>query len=297
MNQTNSNLDHLVSQIEGQLREACSQTNDVYKNQILESMAYSLTAGGKRLRPVFIHLVGTAFNAHHDDLKALEVAIEMIHTYSLIHDDLPAMDNDDLRRGKPTNHVQYGEATAILAGDGLLNLANEILWTQAQSSPCCDRFVQAAAYLMKQSGVHGMITGQIADMANENQSFDLETLDYINRHKTGALLKAAFVCGALVGDASEHEANSLEQAADDFGIAFQIADDLLDLLGTTESIGKPVGSDLKNDKRTYPMLLGVEKAQDRVKTLSHQAVSKLQSLNRPLDSMEKLILSLIERKF
>ncbi|NSL50392.1 polyprenyl synthetase family protein [Calidifontibacillus erzurumensis] len=223
-----------------------------------ESMIYSLEAGGKRIRPILLFATINALGM--DEKKGLDVAcaLEMIHTYSLIHDDLPSMDDDDLRRGKPTNHKVYGEAIAILAGDGLLTHSFEVI---AESQELADEMkVKIISQLAKAAGPAGMVGGQVADLLGENKTLTVEELEYIHEHKTGKLLRFAVVAGAIIAGASPEQLRCLDLFAKHLGLAFQIKDDILDVEGNVEQIGKPVGSDEGKAKSTYPKLLSLEGA-------------------------------------
>ncbi|MED4223757.1 farnesyl diphosphate synthase [Neobacillus cucumis] len=227
---------------------------------IKDSMIYSLEAGGKRIRPLLLFATLDAFGI--DPIKGLPAAcaIEMIHTYSLIHDDLPSMDNDDLRRGKPTNHKVFGEAIALLAGDALLTYSFEVI------NLLSDHFVSPSAKInlviemAKAAGAEGMVGGQVADMEGENKVLSMDELEYIHIHKTGKLLKFSVVAGAIMAEANPRILQDLSAFAHHLGLAFQIQDDILDLVGNQQKIGKPVGSDTVNQKSTYPQLLSLEGA-------------------------------------
>jgi geranylgeranyl diphosphate synthase type II len=259
-------------------------------------MQYSLKAGGKRLRPIILSECAGIFGAEESLSSAFAAALEMIHTYSLIHDDLPAMDDDDLRRGKPTNHVVYGEAKAILAGDALLNSAHTIMLKAILDHGANQKAVKAAFEISNCAGVDGMIVGQIADIANETTEIDLNTLNFINENKTGALIEAAFVSGALLGGAKDEEISKLRKIAHNIGLSFQIIDDILDIEGDTEVIGKPVGSDAKNSKTTYPNLMGLEESKQEAETLTNDAVQMLQSLSCNTEFLQGLVIELLGRK-
>ena len=239
-----------------------------------EAMRYSLLAGGKRLRPI-LGLAACEL-AGGDPALAMPtaVALEMIHTMSLIHDDLPAMDNDDLRRGRPTNHKVYGDAVAILAGDALLTRAFEMV---ALRSPGVDpeRLLKVVGELSLVAGAPGLVGGQVVDLECEGKQVDLETLEYIHLHKTGALLKACVITGALIGGADEAQLDSLRTYARGIGLAFQIVDDILDVTASSDVLGKTAGKDLIADKTTYPKLLGLEESRQRAKTLIQEAKSSL----------------------
>ncbi|KMY43817.1 farnesyl-diphosphate synthase [Bacillus sp. FJAT-27916] len=228
------------------------------------AMNYSLEAGGKRLRPLLVLAVLRAFGKN--PLIGLDTAcaIEMIHTYSLIHDDLPSMDDDDLRRGKPTNHKVYGEATAILAGDGLLTLAFGVIANQEQARQNPAVALELVAELSKAAGAEGMVGGQVADMEGEMRNLSLSELEYIHVHKTGKLLSYSILAGAILAGADDWEKEHLQTYAHHLGLAFQIRDDILDIEGSESKIGKPVGSDETNHKSTYPSLLSMEGAKEKL---------------------------------
>lgn len=263
--------------------------------KLREAMAYSLYAGGKRLRPVLMRETARALGGEVSRVDALADAIEMIHTYSLIHDDLPAMDDDDLRRGKPTSHVVFGEDYAILAGDGLLNLAIETALSGVPEEGSGD-YIDAVRYLFRQSGVRGMVGGQAADIAADEGKVDRETLTYIDRHKTGALIKASVLCPAISLGADEKTRDALARYAECVGEAFQIVDDILDVEGDEKTLGKPVGSDEKNNKETYVTLYGLDEAKARVEALDREAVAALEAVDGETDFLEALSHYLLKRK-
>ncbi len=238
---------------------------------IQEAMLYSLMAGGKRLRPLIMLEVFKLFNNKTDKVEGFLAAIEMIHTYSLIHDDLPAMDDDELRRGMPTCHVQFGEDIAILAGDGLLNLAYETMCHSILEYGLGNDGLQAMTCLADKAGVRGMVGGQVADVTSENQVVDMETVLFIHSHKTAALIEAAFMVGAYVAGATFEQIQLLQQIGYNVGLAFQIQDDLLDVFSTEEKLGKPINSDEKNRKMTYVELKGYEASKKDVKDLLMKA--------------------------
>ena len=258
-----------------------------------DAMRYSVFAGGKRIRPVLMLAACEAVGGEVKNVLPAACAIEMIHTYSLIHDDLPAMDDDDLRRGNPTNHKVYGEATAILAGDGLLTeafilLSNGSVWDDISA----DRCREVIHILAKSSGSRGMVGGQIVDMEMEEKPIDLPTLEYIHTHKTGALILAAIEVGALLGGASEEQRRALCRYGEAAGLAFQIADDVLDIVADQSQLGKNVGSDQQRGKATYPALLGLSGARQRANELRESAFSALDMFDdsaRPLREIANYI--------
>lgn len=244
---------------------------------LYESMKYSLMAGGKRLRPMLVLAVLEALDKPLDRGVPFACALEMIHTYSLIHDDLPAMDDDDLRRGKPTNHKVFGEATAILAGDALLtrafSLIAESYLTHPEVKPITT--VSLIAELGKRAGATGMVGGQMADIEGEGQPLSLQELEYIHRHKTGDLLIAALRGGGYLAEANEQQMEALTQYGICIGLAFQIQDDILNVEGNAEQLGKAVGSDEERQKATYPSLLGLAESKDRLQALIEEAKTVL----------------------
>lgn len=249
-----------------------------------QAMAYSLKAGGKRIRPMLLFAALETYGHQAEAGLDAACALEMIHTYSLIHDDLPAMDDDDLRRGKPTNHKVFGEATAILAGDALLTYAFEIISRSKVYSP--EQAIELIRMLSFAAGPSGMVGGQVADMEGEQKELSLSELEFIHHHKTGRLLSFSVMAGALIGGADELEAALLETYARHIGLAFQIRDDILDVEGTEEEIGKPVGSDESNEKSTYPSLLTIEGAKKKLEEELQGAQNALSSLKRQAPLLE-----------
>nr|WP_239544102.1 farnesyl diphosphate synthase [Virgibacillus halotolerans] len=245
--------------------------------RLKESMVYSVEAGGKKLRPI---LLIASFDAYGNDVnKAISaaLAVEMIHTYSLIHDDLPAMDNDDFRRGKPTNHKVFDEATAILAGDALLTYSFELIATDTNLKP--KQSVDLITMLAKSSGPKGMVGGQILDMEAEQHPVTLKELEHIHTLKTGELLQFAIYAGAYLGDATEEQLEHLKEFAYYLGLIFQVQDDILDVTGDPDILGKPVGSDEGNEKSTYPKLLGIDGAIEQKKSYVQKAKDALTKAN------------------
>mgnify|MGYP001346495770 CR=1 FL=1 len=242
--------------------------------QLREAMRYSLLAGGKRLRPVLCLAACDFVGGDRSLALPTAVALEMIHTMSLIHDDLPAMDNDDLRRGRPTNHKVYGDAIAILAGDALLTRAFEMVSLRSPGVPA-DRLLKIVGELSLLAGAPGLVGGQVVDLECEGKEVDLKTLEYIHLHKTGALLKACVTCGALIGGAGEDILKALETYARGIGLAFQIIDDVLDVTASSDVLGKTAGKDLIADKTTYPKLLGLEESRKKASNLVEEAKQAL----------------------
>lgn len=267
-----------------------------YQKKVIEAMNYSVLAGGKRLRPMLMLETYRLFGGKSGVIEPFMAAIEMIHTYSLVHDDLPAMDNDEYRRGRKTTHAAYGEDIGILAGDGLLNYAFETALIAFDIEPENANIAKALKIMAKKAGIYGMIGGQTVDVEYSGQPLDKERLDFIYRLKTGALLEAAMLIGAVLAGATQHEQEIIEQTAADLGFAFQIQDDILDITGTQEVLGKPIGSDEKNQKTTYVTLEGLAKAQADVEKISRRAVSRLESLAMKNEFLVRLMLYLIHRE-
>lgn len=267
-----------------------------YQKTILEAMNYSVSAGGKRLRPMLMLETYRMFGGTSKVIEPFMAAIEMIHTYSLIHDDLPAMDNDEFRRGRKTTHVVYGEAMAILAGDALLNYAFETAASAFVLDEGNPAIGKAFMILASKAGVYGMIGGQVVDVESEGKEIDADTLKFIHIHKTSALLESAMLIGAVLAGASEQQQRTVELAARELGLAFQIRDDILDVTGNTDELGKPVGSDEKNHKNTYVALEGLEKAKEDVKRYSESAIDRLKSLPARNEFLYELIEELIDRR-
>lgn len=267
-----------------------------YQKTVLEAMNYSVSAGGKRLRPMLMLETYRMFGGTSKVIEPFMAAIEMIHTYSLIHDDLPAMDNDEYRRGRKTTHVVYGEAMAILAGDALLNYAFETAASAFVLDEGNPAIGKAFMILASKAGVYGMIGGQVLDVESEGKEIDADTLKFIHIHKTSALLESAMLIGAVLAGASEQQQRTVELAARELGLAFQIRDDILDVTGNTDELGKPVGSDEKNHKNTYVALEGLEKAKEDVKRYSESAIDRLKSLPIRNEFLYELIEDLIDRR-
>ena len=268
--------------------------SDEYPATIHEAMRYSVFAGGKRLRPVLVLAATKAVGG--DVAKAMPVAcaLELIHTYSLVHDDLPAMDNDDFRRGRPTNHKVYGEAMAILVGDALLTQAFELIAGSAEVFPA-DKVNRVTLEIAQAAGSRGLIGGQVVDMLSENQAIAGEVMEYIHRHKTGALFRAAVRAGAILGGASNQQLICLTNYSEQMGLAFQIKDDLLDIEGDEAKIGKPVGSDVKNQKSTYPFLYGLEAARSMASKAANDACAELKIFGPEAEFLRSLMHFIINR--
>ena len=260
---------------------------------IFEAMNYSLKAGGKRLRPILMLETFKLFGEDETKVHPFMAAIEFIHTYSLVHDDLPAMDDDEFRRGQKTTHAKYGEDIGILAGDGLLNMAYEIMSDAVVNNPSA---AKAMSVIANKAGSYGMVGGQTVDVINEGKKLDLETIDYIHNLKTAALIEASMMTGAILGGASDEDINKIEQIAKNIGMAFQIQDDILDVTGDEEKLGKPVLSDEKNEKDTYITHIGLKESKTKVEELSNKAIDGIKELGDN-DFLITLIEKLINREY
>ena len=274
-----------------------------FAKNMAEAMNYSMLSGGKRLRPVFMREVYSMFGGTGKVIEPFMAAMEMVHTHSLIHDDLPALDNDEYRRGRKTTHAVYGEPAAILAGDALLNYAYETAFRAFDLFDESDmeewkRVAKALSILGKKTGIDGMLGGQSVDVENDKkeQELDREMLDYIYEHKTSALIEASMMAGAVLGGADEEQTALIEKAASAIGMAFQIQDDILDVTSTSQELGKPVHSDEKNHKVTYVTLFGVEKASEQVLQFSEQAQSILENLSNKNKFLTALIMEMASRR-
>ena len=268
--------------------------NTALNTTLAKSMNYSLMAGGKRLRPILVMAAADAVGADGEKFLHLATSIEMIHTYSLIHDDLPAMDNDDYRRGKLTNHKVFGDGIAVLAGDALLTLAFEVI----ADSPNVDteKKLNVIKEMSHAAGAEGMVGGQVIDLESEGKKINMDTLRKMHSAKTGALFCAAIRSGAILGGATDKQLADLTQYARQFGLAFQITDDILDVTGDEASIGKPVGSDEKNHKSTYVTLGSLESARELAQTAVDEAKKALADFGKEADFLRELVDYLISRK-
>lgn len=267
----------------------------VYPEKIYDAMRYSLLAGGKRVRPILCLATCEMIGGTIEMAMPTACAVEMIHTMSLIHDDLPAMDNDDYRRGKLTNHKVYGEDIAILAGDGLLALAFEFVASQTPENVPTQRTLQVIARLGKALGAAGLVGGQVVDLESEGKSdISLETLNFIHNHKTAALLEACVVCGGIIAGASPEDIQKLTRYSQNIGLAFQIIDDILDITATQEQLGKTAGKDLTAQKVTYPSLWGIEESRAKAQQLVEEACAELESFGEkaaPLQAIAHFIIN------
>jgi geranylgeranyl diphosphate synthase, type II len=270
--------------------------SNAFPPSVHEAMRYSLFAGGKRVRPILALAAAEALGAKTADFLPIAGALELIHTYSLIHDDLPAMDNDDYRRGMATCHKVYGEAIAILAGDGLLNMAFEVLSDpRGLKAVPAGRLMAIIREISLASGVHGMVGGQVVDMESEGREIDFPTLEYIHTHKTGALIRASVRAGALYAKAGKRQYTALTHYGEMVGLAFQIADDILDITGKREETGKDVGSDLKKGKKTFPAFYGLEESHRRASEVADKAVQSLKDFDRKADPLRELAKYIVNR--
>lgn len=283
-------LQPLIERSDQQLNLLLSDTHSS-SEQLLTAMRYSIFNGGKRIRPVLVYAAGQALNCPAQYCDAPAAAVEMIHAYSLIHDDLPAMDDDNLRRGKPTCHIQYDEATAILAGDALQTSAFAAL-TGAQNQPGQLQLLQE---LVQASGSLGMVAGQMIDLASVGKSLSLAELENMHRHKTGALIRASVRMGAIAGGADSQQLNALTQYAEALGLAFQVQDDILDVESDTETLGKQQGADIALNKPTYVSLLGLEQAKEKARLLVENAEQSLNDFGPEADLLRELARYVIER--
>ena len=294
----NTLKDLLISygnQVDAQLEQILPQPQGPAE-ALFAAMRYSVFNGGKRLRPALCFAAAEAVAATDANTARVAAALEMIHAYSLIHDDLPAMDDDDLRRGKPTCHIQFGEATAILAGDGLQSLAFQQL-TELQNIPA-DHMVRLLSMLASYSGCQGMVAGQAIDLAATGQGLNLDQLKTMHRHKTGALIEASVLMGAIAtGTATEQQLAVLKQFAADIGLAFQIQDDILDVESSTEQLGKQQGSDALNQKSTYSSIMGLEEARTEATKLYQQSVASLDIFAERADPLRQLASFIVNRAY
>ena len=289
-------IDGRVAEIE-QIIKGYLPVEEGWQKTIMEAMNYSILAGGKRLRPMLMQETYSLFGGKSKVIEPFMAAIEMIHTYSLVHDDLPAMDNDEYRRGKKTTHAVYGEAMGILAGDALLNYAYETALKAFDMEPDNPYIGKALQVLANKAGIYGMVGGQVVDVQSEGSSeMTKEKLDFIYRLKTSALIEASMLIGAILAGATKNEQKIIEQVAGEVGLAFQIQDDILDVTSTMEVLGKPIGSDEKNHKVTYVTYEGVEKARADVEAITKSATAHMDSLVVRNEFLNELMVYLIARE-
>lgn len=291
----NAEMEKRLEQVQ-HILETYLPKEEGFQKTVLEAMNYSMYAGGKRLRPILMLETYRLFGGQGKVIEPFMAAIEMIHTHSLIHDDLPALDNDEYRRGRRTTHVVYGEAMAILAGDALLNYAYETAVQAFELEPENTRIGKALAILSRKTGVYGMLGGQCVDVEAAGKNITREKLDFIYRLKTSALIEASMMTGAALAGASKEQIQQIEAVARDIGLAFQIRDDILDVTSTVDELGKPVFSDEKNEKMTYVTIEGIEKAKKDVEEISKRAICALKSMEKENEFLEELVISLVDRK-
>lgn len=287
-------LNEYVSLINSRLSELIPEC-DFGEDIVHEAMKYSLSIGGKRIRPVLVLEFCRVCGGKIEDAVDFACALEMIHTYSLIHDDLPCMDDDELRRGMPACHIRFGEAYALLAGDGLLTCAFGVIANSVMSRKNPTAALNAVSALSYLSGCNGMIGGQVIDLINENKETSLEVLEALDRLKTGALIRCAAVLGCLCAGADEASTDACISYAEKIGHAFQVVDDILDVIGDEKQLGKPVGSDADNNKSTYVSLLGLEKSKELAALLTDEAVSSIDFFGEDADFLKELAVKLTKR--
>ncbi|MDU6114074.1 MAG: polyprenyl synthetase family protein [Paeniclostridium sordellii] len=292
----NCELKNRVNKIEQILNEYMPK-EEGYQKKIFESMNYSLKAGGKRLRPILTLEACKIVGGEEEDAIAFAVAIEMVHTYSLIHDDLPALDNDDLRRGRKTNHKVYGEAMAILAGDGLLNYAYEIMLKESIGKNDPEKYLKAINEIAKSAGIYGMIGGQVVDIESEGKKIDMDKLDFIHMNKTAAIIIGCMRAGAIIGNATDKQLEDITKYAKNIGLSFQIVDDILDIVGDEAKLGKNVGSDIDNEKSTYPSLIGLEKSKEVANQLIKEAKASINQMSKDNAFLNGLAEYIVDREY
>lgn len=294
MNSVDSIISAYLPRIEENL-SALTPASHHTDEKLVAACRYSLLNGGKRLRPILVYLTGELFNADNTDLDRIACAIECVHSYSLVHDDLPAMDDDELRRGRPTCHIAYDEATAILVGDALQCLAFETITESQFNGTTVNNQLKIVNTLANASGLLGMCGGQALDIAATDSVITLTQLEQVHKLKTGALLKSAIKMGALAGNANELEIAALARYAEAIGLAFQVQDDILDVEGDTHTLGKPQGSDIEANKATYPALLGIEGAKDKARNLVNQAIDALSEIDADTGRLKAIAEYIIAR--
>lgn len=295
MNNFDMELKIRTEYVENIVYKYCPKEEGLQK-VIIEAVNYSLKAGGKRLRPMLILETLKLFGGDEKEAYPFMAAMEMIHTYSLVHDDLPAMDNDMYRRGRKTTHAVYGETMGILAGDGLLNLAYEVMSNAVVNSDNPALAAKAMKVIAEKAGIYGMVGGQTVDIINEGKEMSIETINFIHRLKTAALIEGSMMAGSILAGATDEEVKTVEKIAFNVGIAFQIQDDILDVTSTMEVLGKPVLSDEKNNKSTYVTLMGIEESKALVEKYSNEAVDLLENMDCNNEFLNRLIVKLINRE-
>lgn len=291
-------LKNRTKEIEAVLKSFLPEEKGFAKT-MAQAMNYSVLAEGKRLRPMLILETCRMFGGREELAYPFMAAMELIHTHSLVHDDLPALDNDDYRRGRLTTHKVYGEAMGVLSGVSLLNYAYEVMFTafdKAKNTGEQAKVIQALKVMAHKTGIYGMLGGQSVDVENDGKPVTKEMLDYIYENKTSALIEGSMMTGAILGGASQEEVNAVEKAARNIGLAFQIQDDILDVTSTAEELGKPIHSDEKNHKTTYVTLMGIEAASQQVAELSEEAVKLLEGMNKKNEFLFTLVKELVGRR-
>lgn len=288
------NINKLKSEVNDWLENYFKEKGS-YNKLIYESMEYSIKVGGKRIRPILMLCTANIYKDNYKEFMPIACALEMIHTYSLIHDDLPCMDNDDLRRGKPTNHKAYGEAIAVLAGDGLLNEAMNIMFNYCLQGG--KKELKACAIISKSSGVEGMIGGQVVDIISEGKKISRKQLNYMHKCKTGELIKSSIVSGAILAEASEEDIRTLSLFGEKLGLAFQIKDDILDIIGNVKVLGKNVNSDNNNNKTTFISEFGLEQCKEMCKSLTEECLQLLDRIHGNVENLRNITLFLLEREY
>lgn len=288
-------IQDMVNQINDKLQYHLPTENTPQKT-VVEAMRYSIDAGGKRLRPLLALSVTKMLGEDYTEVIPFAIAIEYIHTYSLIHDDLPCMDDDDLRRGKPTNHKVFGEATAVLAGDALLNRAYEIMIDASLEGKNKENALRTMEYIAKAASYNGMIGGQIIDIESENKKVSIDTLKNMHNLKTGAIISASILTPAILFNADDIKQTALKKYAENLGLAFQIKDDLLDVLGDERDLGKKIGSDMTNGKTTYVSLLGIDESKEILASLTKEAIASLNVFGDKASFLKEFALYLLKRK-
>ncbi len=280
--------------VEGWLKEYFENKGS-YNQKLYESMSYSIEVGGKRIRPILMMLTYDLYKEDYREILPMASAVEMIHTYSLIHDDLPCMDDDDLRRGKPTNHIKFGEAVAVLAGDALLNEAMNIMLKSSISNGM--PWLKASYVIAKSSGAEGMVGGQIVDILSEGKNISAEELNYMHEKKTGELIICSILAGAILGNAPEEEINILRSYGEKLGLAFQIEDDILDVIGDEKLLGKSIHKDSKSHKNTFVSLYGLDTCKKMCKDITDNCIKDLNRIPRNTQYLKEITLELLNRDF
>jgi geranylgeranyl diphosphate synthase type II len=288
-----TSIEHLKGSIDSWLGEYFKNKGS-YNKKVYEAMDYSLNAGGKRIRPLLLLLTYMLYKSDFEEVLPIASAMEMIHTYSLIHDDLPCMDNDDLRRGKPTNHKVFGEAVAVLAGDGLLNEAMNIMFKSCINKN--KNVIKACNVIAQSAGAEGMVGGQTVDIISENTKIPIDQLYYMHSKKTGAIIKSSIIAGAILGEASDSDISNLDYYGQKLGLAFQIKDDILDIVGDTEVLGKKAKSDSDNNKTNFITVYGLNKCIEMCNSITGECIEVLDNVSGDTSALKDLTLFLLNRE-